>query len=384
VTEGLETLEEIREINAAFPFTPHARRWKEEGGKIVGWICNYVPEEIICAAGLLPVRVTGDRAQVQAPDGDAFLDIYSCSYTRTCFQLAYDRRFAFLDALVGSVMCDGTRHLYDVLENYSIVPVIPALHIPHKFGERAHQHYRREIVRLKEDLEERFGVRISDDALRDAIQLLNETRSLLGKLYAERKSDHPRVSGAEVQAVMNAAVRMPKADFNDALRRLLAEIGASRRELRHDVRLMIDGSILNNVDFVSGVEDLGALVVADGLCTGFRYCDGFVREDIDPMTALASYYLNKFPCPRMSPPTRRFDRVEELIRQHGVDGVIYETIRYCNIHGWDYPMLRLRLEGLGVPVLQLDVEYGLGPTGQIKTRVQAFIEMILERKGGGG
>ncbi len=381
VTEGLETLEEIREINAAFPFTPHARRWKEEGGKIVGWICNYVPEEIIHAAGAMPYRMTGDAHELELEEATAYLSVYSCSYTRSCLELALNKQYSFLDGIAASFMCDGTRRLADVLDIYGLIPLIYGFGVPRKYDAEAQRLYKIEVVRFRSEREKFLGVEISDDAIRRSIVLYNETRRLLQQLYDTRKADNPPISGAEVQEVMNACVRIPRESFNDLLKRLLAEISRSGRELRAEARLMIDGPILNNPEFIRGIEALNGLVVVDALCTGQRYWDGTVDTGPDPLTGLSEYYLNKFSCPRMFPPQKRLETEAKLIKDYRVDGVICQIIRYCNTHIWDYPLLKERVEELGVPVLQLDLEYGSAASGQIKTRAQAFIETIMERKG---
>ena len=379
--EKLNTLEEFKKVNASFPYTEPVREWKNSGKKVIGWICNYVPEEIIHAAGILSFRITGDSKEIELGDGDAYLHIYSCSFTRTCCQLAVEKKFDFLDGFVATAMCDGSRRLADVLENYGYLSLIQTLGVPRKFDEHAEALYSREILQFKQILEGFLGTEISNDAISDSVLVYNRTRRLLKELYELRKLDVPPVSGAETLEVLNAATRMPREQFNDTLEVLIEEIKGRPVSAKGKVRLMIDGSILQNVDLIQGIEDLGGLVVVDGLCSGARYWEGLVDTDMEPISALTKYYLNKFPCPRFYPPTVRTDKVMNLIQEYRVEGLIYEIVRYCNTHTWDYPILRSELEERGIPMLKLEVEYGMGATGQIKTRVQAFIEMLEARKG---
>ncbi len=378
--ESLEMLEKLRQVNASFPYTEPIKRWKEKGKKVVGWLCNYVPEEMIHAAGMLPVRLTADSKELEMPDGDAYLHIYSCSFTRSIFQMAREGQFDFIDGFVATAMCDGSRRLADVLDEYKILPLIYTLGVPRKFGERAEALYRSEILNCKKKMEEFFSIKIPDGAIKESISVYNRTRQLFRRLYDLRKSSNPPISGAETLEVLNASVRMDREEFNQILESLLQELEQRRIPSEGKTRLMIDGSILNNVEFIKGIEDLGGLIVVDGICNGARYWEGMVKDSSEPISALAKYYLNKFPCPRFDPPGVRLDKVLDLIKAYQVEGVIYEIIRYCNTHTWDYPILKSQLDENGIPILELDLEYGAGASGRVKTRVQAFLEMLHEKK----
>ena len=380
MTMKLKYLDEMREIGNPYPNSEYIEKWKENGGKVIGWICNYVPEEIIHAAKMLPYRMTGASEEIEMEDGDAYLHIYSCSFTRSCCQLAVEGKFKFLDGFVSTAMCDGSRRLADVIDHYGFVDLIASLGVPRKFDEKSEALYRREIFQFKKRLEAYSESEISDDSIRDSIRLYNRTRQLLKELYDLRKLDAPPVSGAETLEVLNAVTRMPREKFNEILEKLLAEIKGRRVNSDWKVRLMIDGSIIQNIDFVKSIEELGGLVAMDGLCNGARYWEGEVDTGLEPIPALSRYYLNKFPCPRFYPPTVRTDKVMNLIKEFRIEGIICQIIRYCNTHTWDFPILRSEVEEIGIPTLRLDTEYGQGATGRIKTRVQAFIEMLQERK----
>jgi benzoyl-CoA reductase/2-hydroxyglutaryl-CoA dehydratase subunit BcrC/BadD/HgdB len=141
---------------------------------------------------------------------------------------------------------------------------------------------------------------------------------------------------------------------------------------------MVVGSVMNNPDFINSIEEVGGLVVTDELCTSTRYwSDPVVFEGYKtPLEAISHRYLNNFPCARMFPSDERFNRILELVREFMVDGVISQIIRYCVPYAHDVPLLKDRLKAQGIPILSLDVEYGTSGSGQIRTRVQAFLEMI--------
>lgn len=378
-----KALERIREINAGFPYTDPIKAWKERGGKVVAWTCTYVPEEVIWAAGILPVRMTGDSHELELEDANAYLYINTCSFQRSCLQMTLDKQYDFLDGYVSAATCDGSRRLADVWRNYiTHIPLIHVLTVPRKTTERAHQLYLSEVQEMKQKLEETFKVKITDDALRQAIKLYNHTRELLKELYEMRKKDKPPVTGAEALEIVNAAFRMPRDEYNKLLEDLLGELKASNREVTGKVRLLITGSPLNNPDFIATIEREGALVVTDELCMGTRYWWDLVDEKAssDPLEAISRRYLSNFPCARMVPCDERFDRVLEMTKEYRVEGMVAEIIRYCVPYAHDEPMLRERLERNGIAVLELDLEYGVSGSGQIRTRAQAFIEMLLEKR----
>ncbi|MDP2735426.1 MAG: 2-hydroxyacyl-CoA dehydratase family protein, partial [bacterium] len=269
--EELETLNEFRKINASFPYTEPIRRWKDGGGKVVAWMCSYVPEEIIHAAGVLPVRLSGGSKKLALDESAAYLGVGTCTFIRHCFELVLTHQFDFMDAFITANTCEGTRHMAEVWAHYCPTPLLGILPVPRKFGKRALGLYHKELVTFKQVMEGFFGVTITDEALRKAIQVYDEGRNLVRELYDLRKAETPPISGAETLEVLNAGFRMPREDFNQLLRKLLGEIRQSKRAMRGSVRLMISGSVLNNPEFISGIEDLGALVVVDELCSGTRY-----------------------------------------------------------------------------------------------------------------
>lgn len=381
MTDDLETLREVREINSSFPYTAPIRAWKEQGKKVIAFECTYVPEEIIHAAGILPIRLTGDSRELDLEEANAYMYINTCSFVRSCLELVLRKQYDFLDGFVSATTCDSSRRLTDVWKYYKLTPFVYILDVPRKMTERAHKLYREEVQDLKQRLEEFFDVDISAQALRQAITVYNKGRELLRELYELRKSDTPPIAGSEVLEVLNAGFKMPREQFNDLLVRLVEEASSGQRAVEGKFRLMVNGSPLNNADFIKTIEDLGGLVVVDELCTGARSWWDLVDADpeIDPIEALSRRYLNNFPCPRMFPPEGRFNRVLQIVEDYHVDGVVSEIVRYCVHCAHDQPLLRRRLEKQGVPVLELNVEYGMPGTGQIRTRVQAFLEMLERR-----
>jgi len=377
----LKNLNFFREVNRTFPETEEILEFKEHGRKVFGWLCTYVPEEVIHAAGILPVRITGYAQETELDDANAYLYINNCSFSRSCLQLGLKGEYGYLDGIVAGSTCDGARRLFDLWQYYIKVPFHHILTVPRKYTERAHALYYEQVVKFKERLEQYLESEITDEALLRSISIYNEARELLKKLYDLRKLHKPPITGAEAMEVLNASQRMQKEYFNFYLRELLAELSVSGIEHGSRARLMLTGSVMNNPDFIRSIEELGGLVVTDELCTSTRYwSDPVVLGDYSPLEAISRRYLNNFPCARMVPSDGRFDRILQMAHDYKVDGVISQIIRYCVPYAHVLPLLTDRLKKAGIPVLALDVEYGTSGSGQISTRAQAFLEMLEMKK----
>ncbi|MDM8001016.1 MAG: 2-hydroxyacyl-CoA dehydratase family protein [Dehalococcoidia bacterium] len=375
-------MERFREINRTFPKSPEILSAKSRGQKVMGWVCTYVPEELLDAAGVLPVRISGYAKETDLQDGTAYFYVNNCSFARSCLQLGLRGEYDYLDGFVAGSTCDAARRLFDLWRHYVPLPFSRIITVPRKYSEKALDLYFAQVIQLKKDIERHLGIEITSQALMRSIALHNESRALLRALNDLRKLDEPPIDGAQTTEVLNASSRMPKEAFNDCLKVLLRELEGSKLRHKGKARIMVAGSALNNAEFIQSIERIGGLVVTDELCTGTRYWYDPVSftDSTDPLKAIARRYLNNFPCARMYPSEERFRSVLRLVREFRVDGVISQTIRYCSPYSNDLPLLSDVLNRNGLPMLSLDVEYGTSGSGQILTRVQAFLEMLEARR----
>ena len=379
MTDTLDTLREIREVNASFPYNAPIRAWKEQGKKVIAFQCAYMPEEIIWAAGAMPMRLTGAGGEISLEEANAYMYVNTCSFIRTCLEMVITSQYDFVDGFVLGATCDCTRRLSDVWKKFEFTPFVHVLSVPRKMTDWAYNLYETEIRDFECHLEEFLGVQIADEALWDAIELYNKRRDLFRQLHELRKLDAPPISGSETLEVLNASLRMPPDQFVPLLEKLVEEASSSKREMRGKFRLLVNGSPLNNPEFVQAIEELGGLVVIDELCTGIRYWWEGIDPDPDPIKAITRRYLHNFPCPRMEPAEDRAQRALKLVRDYRIDGVVTEMVRYCVPWTMEQPLQRMAFEGKGIPVLELDLEYGTSGTGPIRTRIQAFMEMLETR-----
>jgi len=357
---------------------PVLQSWKDQGGKVVGYFCSTVPEEMVTAAGMVPFRMRA-TGSTSTEESDAFYSSINCSFPRHCFNLALIGEFKFLDGVICVNSCDHVRRIYDNWIRFVPTDFAGVMSLPRKTGPDQVGWYRDELAMLKEKIEKHFGVEISDDMLWKAIKLHNETRRLQKALYELRKQDKPPITGAETLAVMVAGTAMPKEQYNEMLRELLDELSGSEGPGTHRARLMIVGGILDDPAYVKVIEDQGGLVVTDSTCFGTRIMWVEVDESLsDPIAALAQYYVADRPsCPRMyGEHDNRAKYVIDMCREFNCDGIIGERMMFCDLWLVEHYMLNQDVRADGIPFLKLDREYLTSAIGQLRTRVQAFLETM--------
>lgn len=352
-----------------------AEEVKKRGRKIMGYMCIYVPEEIIYAAGMLPLRLFGGEAKTTAA-ADACLYTNICSFVRSCLEETLKGKYSFLEGFVTCNNCDHNRRFFDAWVQFIKTPFTQIISLPFNISQGSLSFYTEELKRFKKGLEDHFGIRITNEDLLRAIEVYDQTRALLKKLYQLRASDYPPISGAETLEVVRAGMIMDKERYNRLLEELLENIPNKPKPANHRPRLLISGAELDNPQYIQIIEDLGGLVVADDLCVGSRYFWDPVETPGDPIEALARRYLTHAPCPRMNPAEGRVRHLEKMVKDFRVNGIIYQTIKFCDLYETHFPLARDVLNSLNIPVLALEREYQLEGMGQMRTRVQAFLESI--------
>ncbi len=372
-------LEELLEVKTGLE-NPYVRQWKEEGKRIIGYICTYAPEEIIYAAGMLPYRA-GAQGCKATDKADIFLHRFNCTYVRCLLQLGLEGKYDFLDGFCFLNGCEQLRRLYDIWHRKVPTKFVDMLTIPHVISERRFKWYLDDIKKFVEGLSSKFGVTVTKEKLRDAIKVYNETRRLMQELYDLRKKENPPITGSEAMKIAIASFCMPKHIFNEILRKALDQIKEREGIKEYRARIMICGSYMDDTFLIDLIEETGGIVVADNLCFGYRHFEGKVNEVGDPIEEIARRYYWKNPCPRMQGEfDRRLSETIRIAKEAKVDGVIFERIAFCDNHGAESVMEAKFLEKEGIPTLILEREYMPSDRGRLKTRIQAFIERIERRK----
>jgi benzoyl-CoA reductase subunit C len=372
-----KALEQFQEATKTL-LNPSLKKWKDSGGKVIGCYCSYVPEEMITAAGFVPFRMRG-TGSTGTDLADTRVSSINCSFTRHSLDLGLRGEFSFLDGVVWVNSCDHVRRIYDHWKRKIDTHYLRLISLPKKVEEPQVEWFREEIEMFRISLKDHFGVFISDERLWKAIKLHNETRQLQRQLYELRKKKNPPITGAEALAVMVAGTAMPREEYNKLLKELVDELSHAEGHSGHRARLMLIGGILDDPAYIEVIEGQGGLVVTDSLCFGTRIMWKDVNEKAsDPITALARYYIADRPsCARMfGDEPRRSAFVQDMVREFKADGVVAERLVMCDNWTGEQFMIGEDLKEAGVPYIRLDRDYVNIGAGQLRTRIQAFLEMM--------
>jgi bzd-type benzoyl-CoA reductase N subunit len=356
-----------------------AKQWKQETSrKIIGYFCSYTPEEIIHAAGALPLRIFGSEDGIAKADGH--LQAYCCSLAKGGLEEALAGRLSFLDGTVFPHTCDTMQRLSDIWRLNAGFPFHFDIVLPAKLNSESSFHYMVAILhKFKSDLERVLGIEITNDRLREALRLCNQIRKSLEEIYLLRSENPAIISGSEIYEMMKAAMVMDRAEFLASVTQLLSEAKSEKKinEKNRNKRIILTGGICNHPDIYSILEESGGAVIWDDLCTGARYFNGQMDETIDPIEAIARRYFERIICPtKHRDTTCRGENLVKIAKEKQADGVIFLFLKFCDPHAFDYPYLKEYLDHEGVPNMLLEVEGQIPAMGQLRTRVEAFVEML--------
>jgi len=360
-----------------------AREWQAKGGKVAGYFCDSVPEEMMLAAGLFPIRISGD------PHGGTDVArkhvlarfVNREDFVHSMFDMLLTGRYDFLDFLVIPHARDSIHRLYQVM--VVLKESNPALKLPALFLlDSVHTTFfssglynRDRMLELKNQLEEWSGKEITNEALSRAIAITNESKVLLKKVASLRAAEPPRISGVEALQIIGSSMFMLKEEHNKLLKQFLE--GADKLPARDGARLFVDGSPLDNLQLYEIIESCKATVVAEDNCWGNRYSDVTVDTSLDPLEAIVDRYHNKSPCPRMYPMSRLIEYCLRSAVEAKAQGAICHVFRHDVDEAWTSPDKIKALEEKGIYTLPLkDQPYLISEPGPLKASIEKFVGAI--------
>jgi benzoyl-CoA reductase/2-hydroxyglutaryl-CoA dehydratase subunit BcrC/BadD/HgdB len=356
---------------------------KAAGDKFVGTFCIYVPEELVLALGAIPMALCGGTS-LTIPYAEKKFPRDICPLVKSTLGLALSNTCPYgpiEDLAVGETTCDAKKKSWDILSKGGDFHV---LEVPQKKGLRDRELWHHEVVQFKARLEELTGRILEPEKLAAAVRLMNRKRRALARLNAFRKEANPPVSGLDALVVMQGALLDDTLRFTENLEALNGELGDRVRRgigvaSGRSKRIMVSGcpSVMGNWKLHHLIESAGALVVCDETCTGERYFGNLVEETdggLDAqIAAIAARYL-KIDCSCFSPNDERLESVVRLAREYRVDGVIQYVLQYCHTFNIEAIAVAGALKEAGVPNLKIVTDYSEEDTGQLRIRVDAFLE----------
>ncbi len=350
------------------------RALKEQGKKIVGYFCLYVPVEIIYAAGAVPVRLArGDEASAQ--QGEEWLRADACPFCKTSAgRFATDPLCQLLDGLVMVNTCDMMRRLADVLEERLSLPLF-SLYLPRTAEPHPNRlaEWTEQLRLLQGWVAELTGAAMSGAALVKAVEIYNRLRQRLQELDRLRTQVPARLrAGALFDLIAEVSRELPERAIR-GVEEFARYGGAGAAGECGRPRLLLAGSIVVEEDrLLLNLLEERADVVADVVCTGMRWFAGVVSAG-EPLTELARFYFNRVPCAFRRPNDALYANIKQLIEERQVQGMVYKTLFYCD--PWRFEIKRMR-QVSGMPVLEVDGDYSQENREQLRTRIEAFIEVL--------
>ncbi len=373
-----EILAEFCEV-VAYPCET-IRKWKNENQKmIIGCFPMDIPEEIIHAAGMLPVVMWESQGPIT--QGNAHISPHNCAIIRSVIDDNVKGNLNFLDGVVSYETCLQARHLLFILKKTGQHDYYQRIFLPGVIGGNAARAFMKDnLERLKKSLEDLGNLTISRERIARSILVYNENRSLLRKLYEIRRKNPALLRAKEVSAIIQSSMLMPKEDHSRLLRILLKGLDVKAISLDQRKRVILSGSLCKAPDsfILDLIEETGMAVLDDDLFVGSRYFLNDAGVDDDPITALIDRHMN-----RISPSPELFDSkmewaeyLKQMTAVNKASGVISLMVKYCPPHLAAYPDIETKLAGAGIHTLVLEMEHETTSIEQVRTRLQAFEESL--------
>jgi benzoyl-CoA reductase subunit C len=305
---------------------------------------------------------------------------------RSSLDLALKGRYNFLDGFTAAHTCDCEEKFCRIWNHEIPLPFDHHIDMPHVIRDNSLAQFKEKLITFRQALESHFGKKLSDEKLKQEIQTHNRQRALVREFYDLRKQDPPLVSGAETLQIMIALMCLPISEGSEMLHDIIAEAKTRTDGPENkDARLMIWGSPLTETNLIEMIEGLNAHLVMDDMCVGSRHFWADVPITDDPLDGLAKRYLEDITCPRTfresgasfdAEMEQRFGYLKAFAKDWNVDGVLLQSVKYCDTHGYEVPALKKFFENMGIPAMYLEHEYTMVAEAQLKNRVEAFLEML--------
>jgi benzoyl-CoA reductase/2-hydroxyglutaryl-CoA dehydratase subunit BcrC/BadD/HgdB len=358
--------------------------------KVVGAFCIYAPEELAYAADATMVGLCGG-ADFSVPDAEAILPRNLCPLIKSFYGFRLNKTcpyFQSSDLVVGETTCDGKKKVYELLNE--LIPTY-VLEVPHKPDtKQGKEFWYKELEAFKTKLEEVTGNKITAEKLKESQELINNKRKALKRLSDLRANNPSPISGLDALLIFQIS-------FNDDVKRFTTKVNELCDELDERVlkgegviakdapRIMISGCpmAIPNWKVQNIAQAAGASVIVEESCVGTRYFTNLVEPKSDKLNDLLWAMVEKYsqiPCACFTPNDVRIKSVTDLVKQFKAEGVIYYTLQNCHDYNVEGVKVDRALKAIGLPMLKIETDYAMGDSEQIKTRIEAFLEIIQEKR----
>ena len=359
-----------------------------EGRHAVGYTCYHMPEVLLNLDNCFSVRLRAPRTG-SMDISTYYMTNYLCGYSKALAERGIEGGYNFLSALAGGETCSEMNRTLEHFELLQLVKnekfFVSFIDVPFKVTPHGLKHYKNQITKkVLEPLHEKYGTDISDEAIRKAVAEHNEVCRILTEIGEMRKLDNPPITGYEYHVLCLVSYCCPKYLIKDKLRETLEEVKKRKpdEKKQHRARVVVVGSEIDDLDFTRTVEQSGALIVADRFCFGsFPGRQEIILNDDEPaLDQICRFYQETSQCPRYMEKEKvlgRYDYVDKLAKDFNAQGIIYEQMKFCEFWGYERALAsHVMTELYNYPTVCVDREYTGNASGQLRTRVQAFVESL--------
>ncbi|MBK9006950.1 MAG: 2-hydroxyacyl-CoA dehydratase [Anaerolineae bacterium] len=367
---------ECRELSEDADF-PTVKRWREQGGKVLGHFQVYFPEEIAHAAGMLPLKMRG--APVEPTHSDSRFGSYLCSILKTNLELVLSNRVE-LDMFVTHPICDAARNLAAVWgRNYSYPCQI--LYLPQNANSKASAEYLRgEYDRVKSDIEALSGTKVTDEALRNSIAVYNENRSLLRKIYEIKRKQPWLLSGFEAYLLMNVGGMILREEHNEMLKAAIPLIEARPAKRQDKIRVVFEGGFCEQppLDLIRAISQ-SCYIVDDDLMIGLRWIVEDVPLEGDLLMNMADAYLEKSSYSPVQHDARKPKEkmLLQRIADSGAEAAIITAAKMCEPGLEDQVTYTKALDEKGIPYFVGEFEENMTSFDSMEIQLETFTENLI-------
>lgn len=367
---------------------------KKEGKHAIGYTCFHIPEVLMNLGDCFSVRLRAPHMG-STEIATYYMANSACEYSRALLERAFEGNFKFLDALLGVDVCEPMNRC---MENFEILKLKDEenekffqcyLDVPYSDDEDCVLHQKEQITRkILNPLHEKYDVDISDSAIRKAVEEFNELCRIITEMGELRRADHPVITGSEFHKIVLCTYVCPKNEILPYLRETLEELKTREadKKKKFKARVVVVGSEIDDPGMIELIEESGALVVGDRFCYGSipGRSEIILNDKEDALTQIIRKNLKDTECPRhcaLHKIQYRKDHVKELVDYYHADGAIYEQMKFCTYWSFERTLAsHIMPEEYGVHVLSIDRPYVSAGSGQLRTRVQAFVESLEIKK----
>lgn len=347
---------------------------------IAGYFSNYIPQEVIAAAGFHPLRIIGSF-EVGATHQHALFNPV-CSFVQDVYAAARSGEFSVLDKIIFPNSCDSLKLLRQMWDDEIKPPPAFTLLHPVRIDDASIQYFAEQIRQFAGVMKETGGVNFTEADLCREIRHYNETRGLLRRLYQIRKTDNTFLTGSDTVALVTAGLIMDRQEYRRLLEAIVQRSQQQPSQVQGGLKnLMIIGPLVDNIELLKQIEQQGACIIDDDITNGSRYFDGDVQTQGDPYTCLAERYLHAAPSPTLyTDPNAELQAFKDRVAELNPDDVLFIIQKFCEPHIHNYLSKAEVLRQMNIPVLMLEVEHGRdNPVPADLLRIESFLEMSSRR-----